>query len=179
MSNMKIGLVLRNMRLKQGRTMQEIANSCGLSKSMISKIETDLVFPTVATLSRIANALGTNVSSILEEDSDFSEIVISQNKAEMGIIHTERGYGIYPFAASFKKKKMQPFLFLVKKGEVKEHHVTHEGEEFIYILEGTIKFQIGNAEYLLNEGDAFYFNAHKPHQVIPVSDLAKYLDIFV
>jgi transcriptional regulator with XRE-family HTH domain len=179
MTDIKLGLTLRTLRLKQKRTINEIANHCGLSKSMVSKIETDKVFPTVATLTKIAKSLGTSVSSLLEEHGQNSEIVIPANMAEKNSIETEKGYRIYPFASGYKEKKMQPFLFMAKKGEVKEHHVSHEGEEFIYVLEGEMKFQIGDIEYFLRKGDSLYFNALKTHQVIPISDKVKYLDIFV
>jgi transcriptional regulator with XRE-family HTH domain len=179
MTNLKIGLTLRAIRLSQNRTIQEIANICGLSKSMVSKIETDTVFPSVATLTKIAKSLGTNVSTLLEEKQENSDVVIQAGKAEESMIQTERGYSIFPYASGYKDKKMQPFLFIGNKEEVKEHHVSHEGEEFIFVLEGEMKFQVGDVEYLLRKGDSLYFNALKTHQVIPVTDGIKYLDIFV
>jgi transcriptional regulator with XRE-family HTH domain len=179
MTDLKIGLTLRAIRLRQNRTIQEIANVCGLSKSMVSKIETDKVFPSVATLTKLAKSLGTNVSSLMEENGSNGEIVIQAKNAEGNTIKTEKGYYIYPYASGFRNKKMQPFLFIAKKGEVKAHHVSHEGEEFIHVLEGEMKFQVGDIEYFLRKGDSLYFNALKTHQVIPVSDIVKYLDIFV
>lgn len=163
MDALKIGLTLRTIRIRQGRTIQEIANICDLSRSMVSKIETDKVFPSISTLTKLAKSLGTNVSVLIEENGDNEEIVIQANKAEQNTIKTEKGYSIYPYASGFKQKKMQPFLFMAKKGEVKEHHVSHEGEEFIYVLEGEMKFQIGDIEYLLRKGDSLYFNALKTH----------------
>jgi transcriptional regulator with XRE-family HTH domain len=179
MTDQKIGFTLRAMRLKQGRTIQEISDFCGLSKSMVSKIETNNVFPSVATLSKLAKALGTNVSSLLEENSENSEVFVQAITAEQNTIQTEKGYSIFPYASGYKAKKMQPFLFIAIKGEVKHHHVSHEGEEFIYVLEGEMKFQVGDIEYFMRRGDSLYFNALKTHQVLPVSDTVKYLDIFV
>lgn len=179
MTKLKIGLTIRAIRLGQNRTLQEIANICGLSKSMVSKIETDTVFPSVATLTKLARSLGTTVSALLEESEENSDIFFPASKAEENSIQTERGYSIFPYASGYKNKKMQPFLFIGKKGEVKEHHVSHEGEEFIYVLEGEMKFQVGDVEYLLRKGDSLYFNALKTHQVIPVTETIKYIDIFV
>jgi transcriptional regulator with XRE-family HTH domain len=73
MKDLKLGLTLRALRLQQNRTIQEIANYCGLSKSMVSKIETDKVFPSVATLTKIAKSLGTTVSALLEENGENSD----------------------------------------------------------------------------------------------------------
>jgi transcriptional regulator with XRE-family HTH domain len=179
MNKLKLGTAVRTLRMQQQRTIQEIANACGLSKSMISKIETNNVIPSVSTLVKLASSLGTSVSALLENPDGYSSIFYPREKAESGITQTERGYHIFPYASEYKDKKMQPFLFIAKKGEVKEHHVTHEGEEFLYILEGKMKFQVGDLEYTMNEGDSLYFNSLETHQVIPISDSVKYIDIFV
>jgi quercetin dioxygenase-like cupin family protein len=74
---------------------------------------------------------------------------------------------------------MQPFLFVGKKGEVKPHELSHEGEEFIYVIRGQMKMQVGEVEYQLKEGDSLYFNSSLKHGIQPVSDEVVYLDIFV
>lgn len=178
-NELKIGTLIRNLRSNQNRTIQEISDKCGLSKSMISKIETNNVFPSVATLVKLAEALGTNISSLLErKKEDCGSFLITSKKSLENTVLTEKGYNIYPYASEFHDKKMQPFLFIARKGEVKEHHLTHNGEEFIYVLEGTMKFQVGDIEYKMSEGDALYFNALEKHQIIPVSEIVKYIDVF-
>ncbi len=74
---------------------------------------------------------------------------------------------------------MQPFLFVAKKGEVKPHLLSHAGEEFIFVIEGEMKMQIGDAEYTLKTGDSIYFNTIQKHSILPISDVVTYLDIFV
>ncbi|MDD4990913.1 MAG: XRE family transcriptional regulator [Paludibacter sp.] len=178
-NSLQIGTRIRNLRLVQNRTLQDIANACDLSKSMVSKIETNAVVPSVATLVKIAKSLGTNVSVLMEESTTQSSVMISAEKANNNITQTDRGYHIFPFAAEFKNKKMQPFLFVANKGEVTEHHLTHEGEEFIHVLEGEMKLQVGTLEYLLKQGDSVYFNSLEQHGIMPVSDSVKYINIFV
>lgn len=178
-NSLQIGTRIRNLRLVQKRTLQDIANACDLSKSMVSKIETNAVVPSVATLVKIAKSLGINVSVLMEENDTQSSVMISYEKANNNITQTDRGYHIFPFASEFKDKKMQPFLFIGKKGEVKEHHLTHEGEEFIHVLEGEMKLQVGNLEYSMKQGDSVYFNALEQHGIMPVTDTVKYINIFV
>jgi transcriptional regulator with XRE-family HTH domain len=179
MNRMSIGTHLRKLRLRQNRTIQEVADDCKLSKSMISKIETNKVVPSVSTLVKLAGSLGTNVSALLEENGEVTSVVTPVRQAEENLTRTDRGYHMYPFASGYKNKKMQPFLFVAKKGQVKEHHLTHEGEEFLYVIEGQMKFQVGDLEYSLKEGDCLYFDSLEKHQVIPISETVKYLDIFV
>lgn len=178
-NKLKIGTHLRRLRIRQNRTIQSIADGCKLSKSMISKIETNKVVPSVSTLVKLAKALGTNVSALLEENGDVTAVLIPAARAEDNLTRTDRGYCMAPFAPEFKNKQMQPFLFVARKGEVKTHHLTHDGEEFIYVLEGQMKFQVGDTEYSMKAGDGLYFNSLEKHQVIPVTETVKYLDIFV
>ncbi|HYQ58426.1 MAG TPA: XRE family transcriptional regulator [Draconibacterium sp.] len=174
-----IGTRIRHFRKLQKRTIQEIANTCGLSKSMVSKIETNSVIPSVATLVKIAKALGVNVSVLMEENEIRSSVFIPVQQAISGITKTNRGYKIYPFASEYKDKVMQPILFVANKGEVKEHQLTHDGEEFIYVLEGEVVVEVGEKRYTLQKGDSVYFNSEINHSVMPVSDTSKYLNVFV
>ncbi|MHB8093508.1 MAG: helix-turn-helix domain-containing protein [Candidatus Aminicenantales bacterium] len=179
MGELNIGSHIRKLRLRQNRTLQEIANSCAFSKSLLSKIETNKVVPPVATLVKIAASLGTTVSSLIEEDDHVAMVFTTRKESENKLIRTEKGYFIFPYATEYRKKKMQPFMFVAKKGDVQEHHLSHNGEEFIYVLAGRMKFQVGNVVYTLKSGDGLYFNSREDHQVIPITKEVRYLDIFV
>ena len=179
LNKLNIGDRIKMLRISQKRTMQEIAEASDLSKSMISKIENNKAIPSVAALVKIANSLGTNISSLLEQDAWVNAIVTTRQKAKENLTSTEKGYSIYPYATEYPEKKMQPFLFVAKKGKVIPHEVSHEGEEFVYIIKGQMTMQVGETEYLLNTGDSLYFNALQKHGIMPVSDEVMYLDIFV
>jgi transcriptional regulator with XRE-family HTH domain len=179
MDMLNIGDRIRLLRMKQKRTLQEIADGSVLSKSMISKIENNKTVPSVAALVKIAQALGTNISSLLEKDGWMNAVVTTRQKAEENVTLTDKGYAIFPYASEYHDKKMQPFLFVARKGEVKPHQLFHEGEEFIFVLRGEMKMQVGETEYTLKEGDSLYFNALQKHGIIPISDEVVYLDIFV
>ena len=95
------------------------------------------------------------------------------------MVVTDSGYSFYTFAADRADNLMQPFLFEVKKGQVKKHTLTHTGEEFVYILEGTVKYRVGDTEYRLQAGDSLYFDAEAEHEVMPVTRTARYLGVFI
>lgn len=174
-----IGDRIRVLRMSQKRTLQELADNCGLSKSMISKIENNRTMPSVATLVKIAQNLGTTISNLMENDGWAKAIVTTREEAEQKLIITEKGYSIFPYASEFHEKKMQPFLFVAKKGEVTPHQLSHEGEEFIFVIDGQMKMKVGDAEYTLRTGDSLYFNTIQKHGILPISDVVVYLDIFV
>lgn len=178
-NNIEAGTRIKLLRISQNRTLQEIADSCGLSKSMISKIENNKTVPSVATLVKIASILGTSISGLLEQESWDKTIVTSRNFAMEKLVKTEKGYHIFPYASEYHNKKMQPFLFVARKGEVIPHQLSHEGEEFVFVVEGSMKMQVGETEYILKTGDSLYFNALHKHGIIPISDEVTYIDIFV
>jgi transcriptional regulator with XRE-family HTH domain len=174
-----IGDRIKSLRKNQKRTLQEIADGSELSKSMISKIENNRTVPSVAALVKIAKSLGTNISSLLENDQWEKAILTTRQEAHQNLTFTEKGYSIFPYASNFHEKKMQPFLFTAKKGEVVPHQLSHEGEEFIFIIAGEMRMKVGEIEYILKPGDSLYFNSLQKHGIIPISDEVSYLDIFV
>ncbi len=174
-----IGNEIRKLRNFQGSTLQELADRCGCSKSLLSKVENGKVMPSVATLVKIASSLGTTVSALLEENSQISAVFTTWEEVEANFIGTDKGYRISAVATQYQSKKMQPFFFRVKDKEVKRHSVRHDGEEFVLVIEGSINFQVGHVKYTLHEGDSLYFNASEDHYVSPLSENATYLDIFV
>ncbi len=179
MNNLRIGTRIKLLRTSQKRTLQEIADACELSKSMISKIENNKTVPSVATLVKISKVLGTNISSLLEQDGWLNAIHTTQKKAEENLAITDKGYSIFPYASEYHEKKMQPFLFTARKGDVKTHELSHEGEEFIYVLRGQMKMKVGEVEYHLKTGDSLYFNSLQKHGIVPVTNEVSYIDIFV
>jgi transcriptional regulator with XRE-family HTH domain len=179
MKGSNIGARIKKLRINQKRTLQEIADISELSKSMISKIENDKTIPSVAALVKIAKALGTSISSLLQGDGNLKSILTSRQTAEDNLISTDKGYAIYPYGSDFHDKKMQPFLFVAKKGDVVPHLLSHEGEEFIYVIRGKMKMQVGEIEYHLKEGDSLYFDTLQKHGIMPVTETVTYLDIFI
>jgi transcriptional regulator with XRE-family HTH domain len=179
LAKLNIGGQIRRLRLEQRRTQQDIAMACGFTKSLLCKIESNAVVPTVATLVKIGGALGVKVSTLIESDGDITTVHTKDSQVKRDIVKTERGLWIFPFASGHKGKRMQPFMCVIRKGEVKEHHMVHEGEEFMYVLEGEMRIKVGSEDFLLQPGDGLYFNSTDEHQVFPLSDEVKYLNLFI
>jgi quercetin dioxygenase-like cupin family protein len=157
-----------------------VADRCGFTKSLLSKIENGRTVPPVATLTKIASALGSSISALLDGAGVVGTVHTSAAELERGpLVKTDKGYSFFTFAARRTDKLMQPFLFEVRKGQVKRHKLSHTGEEFLYVLEGQIKYRVGATEYRLSAGDSLYFDAESEHEVTPVSGRARYLAVFV
>ncbi len=104
---MEIGNHIRKIRIQQGRTIQEVADECQCSKALLSKIENSKVVPALASLSKIAKALGVKVSVLLEDGEEggvaFTPNMLNQPEA---FVTTSKGYGIFAFAPHVLNKKM-------------------------------------------------------------------------
>ncbi|WP_047154011.1 helix-turn-helix domain-containing protein [Aneurinibacillus tyrosinisolvens] len=176
----KIGKRIRQARLNKGLTQQELSDKCGFTKSLLSKIENGQTASAVATLSKIANNLGTPLSWFLEEDSQ-QNLVLSLSKSRTSQIGSkEIGYLYERLANRSQFSKVEPTLVTVPPDSNVKDPFTHSEDEFIYILNGSIYLQYDNESYFLEAGDSAYFNGSIPHIFLPTGDQeAKILTIFI
>ena len=114
-NTLEVGGKIKILRINQKRTLQEVADNCGLSKSMISKIENNKTVPSVAALVKIAQTLGTNISNLFEQDGWANAIITTREEAEKKFVLTEKGYSIFPYASEFHEKKCSPFYLKHEK----------------------------------------------------------------
>lgn len=176
----KIGTRLKYYRIQLQKTQQELANQCGITKSFLSKIEHAKAIPSLGTLSKLAEGLNISVSDLVSEELEKKEWQYdSAGMVENGLCLVAGGYHIFPFADHLAHKKIQPFYYEVRRGEIKPHKNAHNGEEFFYIIEGELLFVLNGEEHHLSQGDGFYFNAAHDHQTIPLTEVVKILDIII
>jgi transcriptional regulator with XRE-family HTH domain len=164
-----IGKKIRELRKKGGLILQDLSDRTGLSKPLLSQIEKEAVSPPIATLLKISKAFNTNISFFFQNDGPEEKVVIIR-KDESKVIDSryfgkeESGY--YYEALAFKKpqKYMEPFLVEFKRKRVDQlSYFSHDGEEFIYLLEGTLEFRTEDQQYILQPGDSLYFESSIPH----------------
>jgi len=175
----ELGQRIKRQRLKKGYTLQDTADLAGYSKSLISKIENGKVTPPISTLVKIATVLDSTVTELLEEPNAGKDIItFDVEELKKNLIPTERGYSYSPIAHNFYSKKLQPFYYEVRKDDFFEKILQHEGEEFVYILEGEAECFIGNHIYNVKAGEGLYFRSAEPHKISPKTAIIKYFDIF-
>ena len=164
-----IGKKIRELRNKGGLVLQYLSDRTGLSKPLLSQIEKETVSPPIATLLKISKAFNTNISFFFQDDGPEEKVVVVR-KDESKVIDSryfgreESGY--YYEALAFKKPKkyMEPFLVEFKRKRVDQlSYFSHDGEEFIYLLEGILEFRTESQQYILQPGDSLYFESSIPH----------------
>ncbi len=174
---LKIGTKVRELRTKNKFTLQDLANKTGLSKPFLSQIENNHVIPPVATLLKLARALNVSLSYFFQDEVTTEKISITR-KNERIRVEKRPHHGkedvsyIYESLETKKRDKhMEPFYVEFPPISVEEmNFTTHEGEEFLYVLEGTIEFRTVDKVEILEEGDSIYFDSSISHGFRCVGD---------
>ena len=158
---MEIGEKIKRLRTKLGLTQEELAARTELSKGFISQLERDLTSPSIATLMDILEALGTNVSDFFRETPEEKVVFTAE---DMFIKESaEEGYSIRWLVTSAQKNALEPILVTLEAGGATEEDDPHEGEEFGYVLSGSVTLMLGDRKYKVRRGDSFYFHPSGPH----------------
>ena len=148
---MNIGAKIKNLRLKKSLTQEELADRCELSKGFISLVEHNQTSPSITTLGDILDALGTDFEKFFKED--IPERVVF-GKKDFSVKTDEE-----------LKNEMEPIMVTIEPGGSTYPDNPHEGEEFGFVIEGTITVVIGDEEYQAKKGESFYFTANQPHML--------------
>ncbi len=158
---MNIGEKIKLLRMANGLTQEELANRCELTKGFISQVERDLTSPSIASLVDILECLGTNLREFFNETED--EKIVFQKDDIFIQEDTENKCEIHWIVPNAQKNNMEPILMIVDEGGQSMIHDPHEGEEFGFVLSGTIVIHIGNKKYKAKKGDSFYFKPSRTH----------------
>ena len=161
---MKIGNKLRRLRLQRGLTQEELADRCELSKSFISLLERDLTSPSLDTLSGLLETLGSDLPTFFREKDEklvFGSEDIFVKEDPEGL----RGM-IKWLIPSSQKNQMEPILVEMAPGGETTEDDPHEGEEFGFVLAGTIKIVLGDRVERVRKDESFYFRSNAPHKLV-------------
>lgn len=173
---------MKQLRLRQQKTQQQIADECGISKSMLSKIENGQTSSAIATLAKISKSLGVPLSWLLEDKPEKDIVILSKSERQEKIGNEHIGYSYELLANRSKYTGIEPTIVHVTP---KDHHVrietyTHSHDEFIYILKGSIYLSYNNEKHFMTKGDTAYFKGTKPHLFVPVdNEGAEVLTVFI
>lgn len=159
---MDIGAKIKQMRNQKNLTQEELADRCELTKGYISQLENNLNSPSIATLTDILSALGSNLSEFFREEPE-EKVVFSK---EEFIEKNADGVLLNWLIPNAQKNMMEPILVELTEGAETAADIPHEGEEFGFVLEGKITIILGSKHHVCKKGEAFYYTASKPHFIV-------------
>lgn len=168
LASLDIGHQIRSLRNRRGLTLQDLADLTGLSKPNLSQIENNLVTPPIATLLKIATALGVSIGHFFQANNQDSSMVVTRKADRYGVAKgphiSHIGYQYEPLAYPKVDKSMEPFVVNMEEREADAIvYNNHRGEEFLYVLSGRLEFRSGDNVVVLEEGDSLYFDSIVPH----------------
>ncbi len=159
---MEIGAKIKRLRLQLGLTQEELGNRCELSKGFISQLENDVTSPSIATLIDILECLGTSPRAFFSEDGE-RKIVFTQS--DMFEKVDEQHGRITWLVPNAQKNAMEPILVSLLEGQSTLPQDPHEGEEFGYVLSGSVFLHTGPKKQRVKTGESFCFHPSTVHYV--------------
>lgn len=162
---MTIGERIRKKRNEKGFSLRELAAKVELSASFLSQIEQGKASPSIENLKKIANHLEVRVSYLIEEEDDIISSFHIKKGERRYVESIDSKTSIALLTSSKIDKAMEPIMYEIKPGgESGRGFFNHIGEEFVYIVEGSLDIYIEDQVTTLNEGDSFYFKSTLNHR---------------
>ena len=160
---MQLGKKIRDLRLRRGMTVQQLAEASDLSKGFISQVENDRTSPSLATLQDLARALETSVAYLVVEEEPLPFVV---RAAERQRVRLGGNTSRVEVLSASPKRNLELLLAELPPGLSagdKRHY--HHGEECLLCLEGRVSLAFGEHTLVLEAGDSCHFDGRVPHAV--------------
>jgi transcriptional regulator with XRE-family HTH domain len=163
-------------------TIEQLAASTGLTRSWLSKVENFRVTPSLPALFKIASNLGITLAELvegLEEAPDLCLVRSGEGQTIDRDPSPQNNTTYQSLAHGRTSRAMDPFLLTIPGKGGRKECLPHDGEEFLFVVEGEVAFDYDNSTELLQTGDSVYLNGSTPHRVYnPTDQPARVLCVF-
>jgi len=158
---MQLGKKIRDLRLRRGLTVQQLAEASGLSKGFISQVENSRTSPSLATLQDLARSLETSVAYLVVEEDQIPHLV---RAGERPTLHVGGNTSTVEVLSAQPRRNLELIQAELPPGLMvgdKRHY--HHGEEVVLCLQGRVSLTCGEHVLMLEEGDSCHFDGRVPH----------------
>ncbi|WP_423364394.1 helix-turn-helix domain-containing protein [Mycoplasma sp. P36-A1] len=159
---MEIGKKIKSLRLKNGLTLEELANRTELSKGFLSQLERDKTTTSIQTLLDILDVLGTSAKDFFDDDKKNAKIVFEENDC---FEQLEDSFSINYLVPNAQKNDMEPILLTLYSKQKSNIIQPFEGQVFGYVLQGSAFLIYGDKSFKLSKGNSFYLDGDKDHYI--------------
>ncbi|MCL2339803.1 MAG: cupin domain-containing protein [Actinomycetia bacterium] len=168
-----VGKKITELRESLRLTDAELAERSGADVSVIQGIEAGDLVPSLAPLIRITRALGVRLGTLLDDDENLGPALVraadytESQRLQTLETHSDAGGLVFHALAEGKAARhMEPFYITLSPVAATSHELSaHEGEEWLFVLEGPLEVQYGQEITVLATGDSIYYDSIVPHQV--------------
>jgi transcriptional regulator with XRE-family HTH domain len=162
------------LRTARNVSVDDLATRAGLEPGFVRDLENDEAHPSLATLMRVARGLGVRLGTFIDDKVSTDPYVVrsAQGREELT---TNRGKNT-PTSLRFHSlgkgktdRHMEPFLVeILPESENDDAESSHEGEEFLMVLNGVVELRYGGVPHRLDPGDSIYYNSVVPHRILSI-----------
>jgi len=168
--SLPVGARIKAVRQAKTLSLQDVAQRTGFPESTIAQIESDEILPPLGDLVKLARALEMKMGYLLVQgESKPYTVVHKKNRKPVSRYGSQKtlryGYTYESLAPEKKERNMEPFLVTLEPTSLDEPPSTHDGEEFIFVLEGEIEVILGDNREILSPEDSIYYDSTLPHRV--------------
>jgi len=175
-----VGDRIKNIRDEKGLSFEEMAKVTGFDVALLEKIEKNEVQPQLGTLVKLSKALDSAFSRLVSQvGSKFYSITRKDERRVVSRSTNTRGKKLYTYkslAPEVKGRHMEALMVTLEENPEQEPSV-HDGEEFIYVIEGVVTAQIDKERFELEPGDSIYYLSTIPHLVAAKTGTANILAV--
>ena len=167
-----VGGKIKQIRQFKNITVDDLAERCDLDPEQVKLIEEDKILPSLSPLIKIARVLGVRLGTFLDDHDQYGPVVNRSGDTPPGASFSNRNTNarshmdFLALANGKSGRHMEPFLIDITTDATNQGGASsHEGEEFLFVLEGAVEISYGKETYVLNPGDSIYYDSIVEHQV--------------
>ena len=173
-TNTIVGKKIKGIRETKNLSIEEIAERSGLSIEQIVSIESDENLPSLGPLIKIARALGVRLGTFMDDNDALGPVITRAIDRERnssisfsnGAADARKHMEYHPLAQQKAGRHMEPFVIDINPEDAPDFQLSaHEGEEFIYVMQGEVEIVYGKDTYNLKEGDSIFYDSIVKHHV--------------
>ena len=169
-TDVKVGEKIKSFRESMGLSLADMAEKTGFSTAFLSQLENHLISPPLGAIMKIARCLDIETGKLFDQKGKAPfTIVRKDERVETSRVASKEGvrygYSYESLAPDKINRKMEPFLVTLEPVAKKGVPYSHEGEEFLFVLEGRVEIQLGEHTDILEPGDSIYYDSALNHRV--------------
>lgn len=172
MKKNSIGEKISTLCADKNISKEELAERSGLTVAQIELIESNDTVPSLSPLIKIARAMGVRLGTFLDDSDELGPVIHRQAEAQQPATFSSQlssansHLDFFSLAARKTGRHMEPFIIDIQPAPTHEPILSsHEGEEFIFVLQGAVKINYGKDIHVLNQGDSIYYDSIVDHLV--------------
>jgi quercetin dioxygenase-like cupin family protein len=166
----EMGMRIKKARENRGLSIFDLYLRSDIDVDQLSQIEEGKVIPPLGTVIKLAKALDLNMGYFISGEEGKAFTIVRRDDRKVTSRYDSKkeehyGYEYESLAPHKTDRHMEPFLVTLKPSETEEERSTHDGQEFIFVLQGKMEVRLGEDIHLLEPGDSIYYDSTVPHLV--------------